>query len=277
MSGKPFVLHTSPLDSQGCPTDPTSPIPPPWDAPPSGIGRGQSAPAPRPSDGIDRVSEIGQMLAKYSRNPELRPYEEVFRSEPNEGWYDASRDPDHPTQFELGTIRPSGGNSLIIMDYSVLPYGFSNNTSLDYAALEDDQISSSFGYSFEINGQSPGLLRYRLDPVRSTLREEAVRFSQKKQTFDNITEDDFVRSQSTEYASAAGYGTGLHPQTSERFGGRIIPWGEFLHDDQILTVAGVVFRPIEIPLAFIQVRFSGFEMTSELAHHVQHALRVSMR
>jgi len=217
------------------------------------------------------------MLAKYSRNPELRPYEEVFRSEPNESWYDPFRDPDHPTQFELGTIRPGGGTSLIIMDYSVQPYGFSGSTSLDFASLADDEISSSFGYSFEINGQSPGLLRYRLDPVRSTLRQQSVRFSQRMMRFDNLTDDDYVRSQASEYASAAGYGTGLHPQTSSRFGGKIIPWGEFLHDDQVLSVTGVVFRPIEVPLAFVQVRFSGFEMTAELGLQVERALRVSMR
>ena len=45
------------------------------------------------------------MLAKWARNPDLKPYEELFRSEPNEAWFDSARDPDHPTQFEIATLK----------------------------------------------------------------------------------------------------------------------------------------------------------------------------
>ena len=269
-----FRLHTSQLNSEGCPVDPRAPVPPPWDSDAGGSLLKGGAPS---QVGPQRTAEIGQLLAKYARSPECRAYEELFRSEPNESWYDPARDPEHPTQFELGTIRPGTGTTIIIMDYSVQPYGFSGTTALDFAALEDDEISSSFGYSLEINGQNPGRLRYRLDPVRSTLRQQAVRFNQKLLDFDNVTEDDYVRSQAAEYASAAGYGTGLHPQNAQRYLGRIIPFGEFLHDDQVMTSTGVVFRPIEVPLAFVQIRFSGFEMSSDLGHSVEHALRVAMR
>lgn len=268
MSRSPFSLHTSKLNAENCPVDPIAPVPSPWDRP-AAAGAGSSS--------TDRVYEIGQAIAKYGRSPALRPYEELFRSEPNDAWFDPSRDPDRPTQFEIASVRPGAGSNIIVMDYSVQPYGFSGTTSLDFAALEDDEISACFGFSLLINGQTPGKLRYRLDPVRSTLAPEANRFNQKALQFQNITEDDFVRSQANSYASAAGVGTALHPQSSRRYGGRIIPFGEFLMENQALTITGVIFRPVEVPLAFVQVRISGFEVSSELGGQIEQALRTSMR
>lgn len=275
---KSFPLHTSMLSNEGCPVDPTSPVPPPWDAPPSGEGqRSATTESALRSASGGRVSEVGQMLAKYARNPALTPYEQIFRSEPNESWFDPARDPNHPTQFEIGTIRPGRAVSIVLMDYSVTPYGFSGLTPNDYESLEDNRISGSFGYTLTINGQSPGILRYFLDPVRSTLRQQAFRFNQRPLDFSQIDADDFVRSQAAEYASAAGMGTSLHPQTSDRFNGRIIPFGEFIHNDEVAAVGGVVFRAVEVPLAFVQVRFSGFQMASSIAHEVQRALAEAMR
>lgn len=273
---KPFVLHTSALNAQGCPIDPTSPVPPPWDSPPSGEGRARTSASPEDSR-LSRVSEIGQMVAKYARNPELRPYERLFRSEPNEAWFDLNRNPSNPTQFEIGSVAPTKGSSLLIMDYSVRPYGFSGLTPLDFEGLEDDRISGCFAYSLSINGNAPGILQYQLDPVRSTIQQQSMKANQRLVDMNNLTSDDYVISRAAEYASAAGLGTSLHPQTAERFGGRIIPFGEFIHDNQQLTIGGVIYRAVEVPLSFIQVRFSGFQMTAELAGALQQSLRNSIR
>jgi hypothetical protein len=218
------------------------------------------------------------MLAKWSRNPELKPYEEIFRAEPNEAWFDPARNPDSPTQFEIGTIRPGKGTSYVVMDYSVQPYGFSGLTPNDFDDLDDNRISGSFGYTLTRNGQSPGVMRYYLDPVNSTIRQQAFRFNQKSGlNFRDLNADDFVRSSAAQYASAAGFGTSVHPQTAGRYGGKIIPFGDFLHDDEVMTVNGVVFRTIEVPLAFIQVRFSGVTLPTELAKQAERDLRIAMR
>jgi len=273
---KPFALHVAPLNVQGCPVDPTSPVPPPWDNQPSAGPAGSPA---SPVGTSTRVSEIGQMLAKWARNPALRPYEEIFRAEPNEAWFDPLRAPDNPTQFEIGSLQPGKGQSYVIMDYSVQPYGFSGLTPNDFDDLEDNRISGSFGYTLTRNGQAPGILRYFLDPVNSTIRQQSLQMSSKKNPLDfrALTADDFVRSAAAQYASAAGFGTAVHPQTAGRYGGRIMPFGDFCHEDEIMAVQGVVYRTIEVPLAFVQVRFSGFMLPSELAKTIERDLAVSMR
>ena len=274
MGQSPFVLHVGALDREGCPIDPTSPVPPPWDDPPSaGQGGGRSQ---APSQG--RLSEVGAMLAKWARNPDLKPYEELFRSEPNEAWFDSARDPDHPTQFEIATVRPEQGQSILLFDYSVVPYGFSGVSALDYEPLPDDLISGVFGYSIRVNNKEPGQLKYRLQPIPSTIRMQSLRFNQPKiQAALQLTQDDFAISQANDYASAAGFGTGLHPQTAAHYGARGVPFTEYVHDEEVLTIIGVVFRPVEIPLAFVQARVSGFKGPSIIIRSIETALRAALR
>jgi len=273
---RPFVLHTSPLDAEGCPIDPTSPVPPTWDNAPSGASAGK-ANAPQPAQPA-RVSEIGAMLAKWARNPALTPYEELFRSEPNEAWFDSARDPNHPTQFEIATVRPEKGQSIVLFDYEIVPYAFSGVTALDYEALPDNMLSGVFGYAIRINSQEPGQLKYRLQPVPSTIRVQANRFNQPLMKGPGqLTADDFAISSASDYASAAGFGTGLHPQTSAHYGARNAPFTEYIHDDEVLAITGVVFQQIDIPLAFIQARVAGFKGPSQLIKSIQTALRATLR
>lgn len=271
----PFVLHHAPLNNEGCPTDPRSPVPPPWDNGPGGSGPGPSKGGAGGTGG--RISEIGAMLAKWARNPELKPYEEVFRAEPNEAWFDFARDPDHPTQFEIATVRPERGQSILLFDYEVVPYAFSAVTALDYEPLPDNMISGVFGYYMKINGLDPGQLKYRLQPLDSTIRPQSLRFNQSLQKgLNQLTADDFAISQADSYASAAGYGTGLHPQTSKPYGARHAPFTEYIHDDEVLSVGGVVYEPIDLPLAFVEVRLAGYKCSSALAKQIVTALRAAI-
>lgn len=283
-----FVLHTGVLDPEACPVDPTSPVPPPWDAPPSGgsTARGlarpqmdQSAPgAGGSSGGTSRTMEVGSMLAKWARNPELLPYEEVFRSEPNEAWFDLARDPDHPTQFEIATVQPGAGQAIVVFDYSVVPYGFSGISPLDYAPLPDEMISGVFGYSIRVDGQEPGQLKYRLDPLDSTIRPQQFRFQQTKvKNLADLTADDFAIAAANSYATAAGFATSLHPQTAAHYGPRVGPFTEYVVDNQVLAITGVVFRPVDVTLAFIQARISGYKGRSQIIKQLVTDLRAILR
>ena len=218
------------------------------------------------------------MLAKWARNPEMLPYEEVFRTEPSESWFDPSRNPDQPTQFELATVRPDSGQSILLFDYEIQPYSFSGISALDYQPMDDGLLSGVFGYSFRVNGMEPGQLKYRLDPVSSIIREQGLRFNERKILGPNeLTSDDYQISQSQGYASAAGFGTSLHPQTRRHYGARGVPFTEYIHDDVVLQIRGVVYRPVEIPLAFIQTRLSGFRCASQLAKQLVADLRKCLR
>jgi hypothetical protein len=271
---KNFVLHTSKVNAEGCPVDKTSPVPPPWEMNPVQEAGG----APQPEIAPGKWGEVAGMLAKWGRNPEVRPYEDMFRSEPNDAWFDVSRDPDHPTQFEILSIRPPRGQSFIVFDYSVVPYGFSGVTPLDYEALEDNEISGSFGYSLTMNGQSPGPLTYRLQALDSTLRTQASQANQSAlKPLTQMSAADFAITASKQYAGPAGYGTALHPQTAHRYGARQAPFMEFVHDEVVLTIVGVVFQPIARPLAFIQGTVAGYQCTAVLAKQLERELRDILR
>lgn len=268
----PFNLHTSKLTGEGCPEDPTSPVPPPWEQ--------SGDPGAGPSGGGEagRVSEVGAMLAKWARNPELRPYQQLFRVEPDEAWFDVVRDPDHPTQFEIATARPETGQSILLMDYSVVPYGFSNVTPLDFSPLPDDMISGVFGYSIRINGQEPGILKYQLQAVSGIIRQQAFRYNDRNlRSAADLTADDFTIAQANSYAAAAGFGTGLHPQNAHHYGARGVPFTEWVHDDQVLVITGVIFHQVDIPLAFVQAVLTGFKGPSALIKEIERSLRSGLR
>lgn len=266
-----FPLHTGRLGPQGSPIDRTAPIPPPWDAAPGAAGAAGAA-------GPTQISEMGGLLAKYGKTPIYKIYEQVFRVEPNQAWFDPLRDPAHPTQFEIATVTAESGQAILLFDYEIRPYRFSGINSFDYVPMEEGRLSGSLGYVIQKNGQTPGNLEYRLDPVSSTLKRQSLQFSRNGiKPITQMTADDFALTASQSYASAAGYGTSLMPQSPRRFGPSNAPFLEILLEDEVMTFSGVVYRQIESPVAFVQARISGYKTSSNIAKRLLRDLEESLR
>lgn len=274
-----FPLRMGQIGAQGCPIDPTAPIAPPWDA--ASVLSGQSPQgqaAAAQSHGPMPVTEAGGLLAKYGKYPVFKVYEQLFRIEPNESWFDPARDPTRPTQFEIATVRADAGQVILLFDYSIRPYRFSGINSFDFVPMDEGRLSGSMGYVVQKNGQNPGNLEYRLDPLSSTLRRQALQFNRSlKRSIAQMTADDYAITASQSYASAAGYGTSLMPQSPRRFGAHNAPFLETIYEDEVFTFSGVVYRQIESPVAFVECRISGYKTSSNIAKRLLRDLDETLR
>jgi hypothetical protein len=224
------------------------------------------------------VSEAGAIMAKIARNPETKPYHELFRVEPNEAWFDPARSPTSPTSFEIGAVKADVGQAIILLDYRIQPYRFSGVNAFDFVPLDEGRLSGSLGYVVRMNNQNPGNLRYRLDPIPSTLRTQSSQMSRGPIVpIRQQTAADFIIAAATQYASAAGYGSSVMPQTPRRYGAPDAPFTEYVYEDVIFTMTGVVYRQIESPVAFIQGEVMGYKCPAMLLKQIERDLSESLR
>jgi len=262
-----------PITSQGCPIDPRDPLTSPWAS-----GGNPAAAADTSVQKPTRVVQSGAFFANIARNPLLRIFEYVQRTEPNESWFDPARDPSHPTQFELGTVKPQQGQTLVCMEYEIRPYRFSGINAYDFMPLPDGRLSGSMGYTIRINGSYPADLKYQLDPIPSTVTASSTPPGGNPFNLANqLSADNFAVVRASEYASAAGFGTSLMPQSPRMFGPANRPWAEVLQEEQAMTIYGVVFRQVESPIAFVQTRVSGYLGPTTLVSKLLRELSESLR
>jgi hypothetical protein len=69
---------------------------------------------------------------------------------------------------------------------------------------------------------------------------------------------DFARARASAVGMASGVGTATLPQRLGRFGCDFAPFAIIAADDQIITLRGVVYRAISIPLACVEGRVTGY-------------------
>ena len=227
---------------------------------------------------IKRTLELAGPFSAYTRHPELEDFEQMFRVEPDDSWFSPDRSPNSPVQFEIGAVTTGDNQMLLIYDYSVQVFGFSGINVHDFEPLEDGRHSGALGYVLRINGRSPGALHYRLDPVSPNLRPIAV---QLQGAWPNPTSipgpDPYARALADQFASSAGFGAAIHPQTPGRFGAHNAKFTLYVQPNQALDVTGVIFNMIESPIAFVQARISGYVCSVNLGNKILADMRACVR
>lgn len=256
-------MANSRWNQEGCPTSLLDQIPSPGPFGESRAGNSGSRANPiqqrAEKDFVDRVLQIAGPLAQYGRSPVLEQYEEMFRTEPNDSWFDPNRSPSNPTQFEIGAVSAEKGRWIFIFDYSIRPFGFSGIAANDVVPLPEGQLSGSFGYVIRLGGRAPGVVKYRIIPTSPTLRRTQFTFNERKlQPASQLNSDDFARTRAETFASAAGYGGEVHPQQPGRFGASNVPFMLTLSEDKVFAMTGVIFNRIATPIAFVEGRVSGY-------------------
>lgn len=240
-------------------------------------GQGQEV-SGHPPGKASKINQLGAPLLWLARQPDMDLYEEVNRVEPNDSWFDIDRNPSNPTKFEILSIHTGPNKIFFIFDYSVTVYGFSGLNAHDFEPLEEGRHSGSFGYVLENNGRGVGFVRYRLNPVSPTLRTQTSQSSKVGiQPASQLTADDFARTAADDFGSAAGYGGTIHPQRPGRFGAPNANFCIYVLPDTTLDMTGVVFNPIESPVAFVEGRASGYVCTSQIGYKVIEDMIETMR
>lgn len=264
---------------EGCPTSVLDMVPPGVSRP-SSQARTGAIPLPRGGEKnvVQRVLELAGPLADYGRPPVLEHYEEIFRVEPNDSWFDPIRSPSNTTQFEIGSLSAQTGKWIFVFDYSIRPFGFSGVGAGDTQPMPEGYLSGSFGYAMRVGGRPTGVVQYRLNPVSPAIRRRRFKFneSQLKPVAD-MTADDFTVSRANSFATSSGYAGEIHPQTPGRFGAHNVPFMISVGDDLPLEVTGIIFNEITLPVAFIEARISGYVTSAIIAQKLLDDLEKTTR
>jgi hypothetical protein len=227
---------------------------------------------------VQRVLELGGPLADYGKVPALDMYEEIFRTEPNDAWFDPARSPSNVIQFEMAAVTSKKSEAILIFDYSVRPFGFSGIGVGDTLPMPEGYLSGAFGYVIRVGGQPTGVVKYRLNPTAPGL--DRVRFKFNKSPLTPATQktaSDFSRSRANSFASASGFGGEIHPQSPGRFGARNVPFMIVVGDGIPLEVTGIIFNEITLPVPFIEVRLSGYKTSATVAQNLISELDQTVR
>jgi len=229
--------------------------------------------APPPAPKTQKVIEPA--LARLIQSPSIEPFEDEKRVLPNDAWYAAVRSPTNPTQFEINHYKVPNGRALIVLDFSFQPYRFSGVGAFESEPMEDRRLSGIMGYRFTVNNDVPAVINFQLEPVPSNFERQQFRPDPLKLTQPGQrTVQDFQRAQALSYGSAAGYGTGILPQRSGRIGSAEGPAAYLVTQEQSIVMAGIIYRPVPIPLAFVSGRIAGYLCSIALAKTLVEELRV---
>jgi len=216
------------------------------------------------------VALPGATLAALLRSSEFVPFEWCWNAEPNEAWYDPSREPSNPTQFEIGSKKAPGGSTIIVLDFSFEPYRFSSVGAHEWQPVPRNSLRGSLGYQFKVAGKTPGSVEFYIDPKNSTGENEEF-LVDKVQLWTNSTPKtaDFNRARASSVGAAAGVGTAMLPQRRGRYGADFAPFAAPATDDQTVTLRGIVYRALSTPLACIEGRVVGYiGSTAVLSKHL---------
>ena len=205
------------------------------------------------------VALPGATLSALLRSAEFTPLEWLWSAEPNEAWYDPSRSPANPTQFEIGSKKVPSGSTVVVLDFSFEPYRFSEVGAHEWQPVTRNSLRGSLGYQFKVAGKTPGSVEFYIDPKNSTGEPEEF-LVDKVQLWTTSTPKaaDFNRARASAVGTAAGVGTAMLPQRTGRYGADFAPFAIPATDDQTITLRGIVYRPISVGLACVEGRVMGY-------------------
>ena len=216
-----------------------------------------------------RVQMAGGALASLMVNPEITPFEQLYRRLPEEGMFLDSVGPESPFSFELGAFRVPSNFSLLLFDLRPDIYRFSGVDAGDTVPVEARRFSSIMGFQITIDQHQPGNLLFQLDPVPIQTFTQA--FTTPQPALGEIPPEiaaalgfaqgsRFDIAAASSFGNAAGTGDSLMPQRPHRYGPMSAPFTLYVRSGQTVQIRCVIFNPIPSPIAFIEYDIAGFLM-----------------
>jgi hypothetical protein len=211
------------------------------------------------------VQLAGGPLNNILTNPDVVPFEQMFRRLPEEGIHDAGVSRQRPYKVELGAFRVPQQMALAVFDFRPDIYRFSGIDPNDAVPVEARRFASQVGYDLQVTGNRPANLRFELEPIP---RQEGLGFQPGVDQIENPgflpinAAYDQVRANS--FGATAGGGTSLLPQRPYRYGAPVLPLSLVLTENQTISFEAVIFKPITSPIAFFEMDMAGILVPSNM-------------
>lgn len=232
------------------------------------IGKGQSAGPPGFGAEPILIHEPGGDVLRSLLHPSWTVFERLFRVLPEEAWFTIAST-QRPVFWEFGTYVVPSGMQAWIYDYQFLPFLPSGVDPFGMTPAPDFG-NGQMGFDIHVGGKRIADMLYQLDP--SAVQFERTSFQSRTQG-GRAQQAQFNTSAANAFASVSGQGLSLLPVREAVQGPRARPWTWIVPEGQRISLVGVIFRPIGVPIACIQAGVSGYISPMNTATALVHRLR----
>lgn len=215
-----------------------------------------------------RVVSAGGDLVSQIAPETLPPFEELYRREPEEGMYSPLVSPSRPFVFELGAFTVPERMTLMIFNIRPDVYRFSGVNSGDFMPIEARRLGSIMGFELTINQAHPGNINFQINPV--PIQNSSQQAFQSNNVNSPANGTQFAVGRASQNANSQGTSTMILPQRPERFGAPApIPFTLYVKAGQTVQARCNIFRPVPLPLAFIEFDMTGLLVPDNFASNMQ--------
>jgi len=217
---------------------------------------------------VTRTAEAGGDLASQVLPKAVTPFELMWRALPEEGMFSPLVSPSNPFAFELGAYTVPSRMTLLVFGLRPDIYRFSGVDPGDFVPVEERRLGSIMGFELLVDKQHPGNIDFQIDPV------PIQRTSQQAFPTTQANAGQFARANAGAAANASGSSNMILPQRPDRYGPPApIPFTLYVESGQTVQARCLIFRPVPIPLAFIEFDLTGILVPSTFSDNLQEAYK----
>lgn len=233
---------------------------------PAQPGRLDSAPgtSPQSPDRPQTVSvpPMGQIYNEIQ--PAIyQSFERHFRKAPDPNFYVALPG---GFSFELGLIEPQRDQVLLVTNYKISAARLAGIAAGDTIPVEPERFSTCWGFDLTVGGTRSRNCTYELDPQPIAVGQQAAVGPPSGRTGPPAF---YARQRANAYSQRSGAGRSLLPFRAERYGSPSGPFTIVAKDGASVSVRCAIFKPIPVPLAYVEVRLSGYLLPDTLWSHFE--------
>jgi len=235
-----------------------------------GLGTGPPLSGPEPP-----VMHLpgGSVMSRALQHPAFETVEELYRSLPEEGFFNPLLSPSRPFSFELGSFQVPNGTDLWLTDYSFAVLRFSGVDPGDFVYAEAGRFSGVMGFDVQVSQKRPSHLLYQLDPQPISLMRPSFAGAPGPFGAPTPSSGAFDASAAASFGSTAGQGNSLLPVRPEVQGPRSGPFTIVVDEGQVVSLSCTIFRPLLTPIAAIEGRLAGYLLHTNMSRALINRLR----
>lgn len=200
------------------------------------------------------------------QSKDFTSYERMFRKLPEAGMFLPDVSVKNPFQFEVGGLNVPQQSWLVLTFFSLAAGKFSGVAAGDTEPLEPERMTTCWGFDLVVAQNSrPRNCEYEIDPVPILSNGQSYDRIQTDVGRGTVVDTAFQRTRAAAFAAPSGAGRATLPFRYGKYGSPQGPFTIVLAPGQTLAMRCTIFRPLPIPIAYVQFDVSGYQIPQTLA------------
>jgi len=216
---------------------------------------GTSPTTPAVDEGMFRVP-MGA-LHDVAQHPTFKSFERFFRRQGDAKMFNKDISRSKPFSFNIGGFNCPDSSAIMLTAYTLNAGRFSGIGASETRPLEHERMGTSWGFDLTVNGARERDCTFELDPLPITVTPQQYTGVGRTPQFYEVTA-------AQQFGNTSSAGLSLLPFSNTRFGSPDGPWTLWVLPKQSVAIGCSIFRPLSIPIAYVEASVSGFIMPATL-------------